>query len=75
MNQIGVCIKNGETVEIDLPDEEDEIYAVTLDGILSNRALLTNGVMVGDAETYRFTVTTRGGFLRPSNPWFVSEEL
>ena len=69
--QLGAPVKNGETVTIDVPDEETAIYAVTMDGILSNRAELENGVQEGGKDVFHFILTTTGGFARPSCPVFL----
>ncbi len=67
--EIGAPVRNGETVTLTLPDGVRQIYAVTMDGLLSNPAALTDG------ETeYRFTVTTKGGFVRPPHPILKAEQ-
>ena len=75
LNEIGTCIRSGETVTVTLEDRVSEIYAVTMDGILSNRVMLINGITVGDAETFRFTLTAKGGFRRPCYPLLLPESL
>jgi len=48
------------------------VYAVTADGILSNRAELTKKDAESDA--FQLTLSTRGGLLRPSYPWFLTKD-
>lgn len=73
--EVGAPVKNGESVTVELADDITAIYAVTMDGILSNRAALAHGVTVGDAETFRFTVTAKGGFARPCYPQLTEDEV
>ena len=74
LNEAGRCIRSGETVTIECDDAVTGIYAVTMDGILSNRLPLRSGEQDGDAVTYRFRVKAKGGFARPAYPWFIPED-
>ena len=67
--EIGAPVRNGETVTLALPDEVQQIYAVTMDGLLSNPADIS-----GEREIFRFTVTTEGGFVRPPHPVIETEQ-
>ena len=60
---------NGKIAEIELPDEVQQIYAVTMDGLLSNPADVS-----GEREVFRFTILTKGGFLRPPHPILEPEQ-
>lgn len=69
LQRIGVPVANGQTAEIEFPDAVQQIYAVTMDGLLSNPADVS-----GDASEFRFTVITKGGFLRPPHPIFTDKQ-
>jgi len=69
LDEIGVRIKNGETVTVEVPDDVTAVYAVTMDGILSNECPLS-----GKAEC-KLVLTVKGGFRQPSYPWFENAEM
>ncbi|MBQ3940959.1 MAG: hypothetical protein II723_07590 [Oscillospiraceae bacterium] len=68
LKDIGIPVGNGETVRIELPDEVQGIYVVTMDGVRSDCAALT-----GDHAEFRFRIVTKGGFLRPAYPVIEQE--
>ena len=69
LQTLGVPVANGKIAEIELPDEVQQIYAVTMDGLLSNPADVS-----GEREVFRFTILTKGGFLRPPHPILEPEQ-
>ena len=67
--EIGAPVRNGETVTLALPDGVRQIYAVTMDGLLSNPADIS-----WEREVFRFTILTKGGFVRPPHPIIEAEQ-
>ncbi|MBO5164594.1 MAG: hypothetical protein J6B75_09200 [Ruminococcus sp.] len=64
-------IENGETIQIELNDNVTTAFAITMDGCLSNEIILSEGILLGDGiEVFNHLLTTRGGFFKPSYPWF-----
>ena len=68
LDALGVRIGNGETVTMELADDIAAVSACTMDGIISEPAVLPQ------ADTLRLTLTTRGGFIRLPHPCFESEK-
>lgn len=66
-----ITIENGESIQIELNDNITTAFAITMDGNLSNEITLSKGIVSGDdIEVFNHIITTRGGFLKPSYPWF-----
>lgn len=64
-------IENGESLQIELNDSIDTVFAITLDGNLSNEIILNDGVKIDGITVFNYTLTTKGGFLKTCYPWFV----
>lgn len=64
-------IENGECVQIELSDDINSAFAITPDGNLSNEIILNNGVEADGVIVYSYDLTTKGGFLKTSYPWFI----
>lgn len=61
--EYGVPITIGKTLELEIDDSIESVFAVTLDGILSNELPLDS-----PDTTYQFLLTTVGGWKNPSYP-------
>ena len=64
LDSIGTRISNGETVEIEVDDNIDTIFASTCDGSLSNE------VSIKTVNDISLTLTTKGGWTTVSYPYF-----
>ncbi|MBQ6592467.1 MAG: hypothetical protein IJH98_06205, partial [Solobacterium sp.] len=60
LDSVGARINNGQTVELEVPKEIDELFVSTMDGCLSNRVSFVDGQQI--------TITTAGGFRRLPYP-------
>ena len=67
LDEIGIRIKNGETVSLKLEDTVHFVFASTMDGSLSNEIILD------DSAEKHLTLTTKGGFATISYPVFEKE--
>lgn len=68
LDSIGVRISNGQTVEIELDDEVETIFASTIDGCLSNEIKLEDFSI--NEQYYEIFLSTKGGFKNLSYPYF-----
>ncbi|MCM1006713.1 MAG: hypothetical protein NC485_02095 [Ruminococcus flavefaciens] len=68
LDSIGVRISNGQTVEIELDDEVETIFASTMDGCLSNEIKLKDFSI--NEQSYEIFLSTKGGFKNLSYPYF-----
>lgn len=62
----GVRILNGETIEIEISESTKSVFAITLDGLLSNEVTLNPTF-----TSYKIDLSTKGGFKTPSYPYFI----
>lgn len=67
LDEIGVRIENGKTVNIPLSENAAHLFASTMDGSLSNE------IVIADLAKPEITMITKGGFRTVSYPWFVPE--
>lgn len=68
LDALGVRIGNGETVTMELADDIAAVYACTMDGIISEPAVLPQ------SDAIHLTLTTRGGFIRLPHPCFEQQK-
>lgn len=64
----GVRILSGETIEIEINEYTKSVFAITIDGLLSNEVRLNQ-----DCILHRICLTTKGGWKTPSYPYFEVE--
>lgn len=62
-HEYGVPISIGKTLELEIDENIKSVFAVTLDGILSNELILD-----APNTTYQILLTTVGGWKNPSYP-------
>lgn len=60
LDSVGVRINNGQTVELEVPEEAVSLFVSTMDGCLSNEVSFVDG--------QRMTITTAGGFRKLPYP-------
>ena len=68
LDALGIRIGNGETVTMELEHDIAAVYVCTMDGIISEPAVLPQSADI------HLTLTTRGGFIRLPHPCFLSEK-
>lgn len=56
LNQIGIPILNGNTVSIDLTEDAASVFAVTMDGSLSNE------IRLSELHSDNLVISTKGGW-------------
>lgn len=61
--EYGIPISNGKTLELEIDENIRSVFAVTMDGLLSNELLLNP-----QFTTYQILITTKGGWKTPSYP-------
>lgn len=69
LDNIGIRIKNGQTIEVYIPKDTVSIFASTMDGSLSNE------ILVGEITENQLTITTKGGFKTVSYPHIETKQV
>lgn len=67
-SEYGIPIKNGETLELEILEEINSVFAMTYEGLLSNEIVLDNS-----QKSAQITITAKGGWSKPSYPVLVQE--
>lgn len=62
----GVRISNGKTLEININESTKSVFAITVDGLLSNEVILNPNF-----TSYEIVLTAKGGFKTPSYPYLI----
>ena len=68
LDEVGTRIGNGETVQIEIKEDDVTLFVSTVDGYLSNEVRIKNYENNG----MKLTVTTKGGFENLPHPVVVA---
>lgn len=67
LSELGIPIKRGQSIEIELTDDANTLFVCTLHGSLSNEIKLDT--IVPESGVYQVNITTKGGWKTVSYPY------